>query len=136
MIIASFVKDMSVMDKRILNILRVAIYQMQFLDKVPSYAACNEAVELAKNVSEKDSKLVNGILRNYSQKDGIINIEFINKIDEMAYEFSFEPWMIRLFIKQYGEAETLRILHGLNCTPKLTVRVNNLKAEYENVYDE
>lgn len=136
MIISSFVKEISIMDKRILNILRVAIYQMQFLDKVPSYAACNEAVELAKLVSDKDSKLVNGILRNYSLKDGIINVDFRNKIDEMAYEFAFEPWMIRMFIKQYGEAETLRILHGLNCTPKVTVRVNNLKAEYEDVYDE
>lgn len=136
MIIKSFVKDISVMDKKILNILRISIYQMQFLDKVPSYAACNEAVELAKNVSEKDSKLVNGILRNYTTKDGVIDINFINKIDEMAYEFSFDSWMIRMFIKQYGEPETLRILHGLNSTPKVTVRVNNIKSDYEDVYEE
>ena len=41
-IIASYVKDISIMDKKILNILRVAVYQMNYLDKVPSYAACNE----------------------------------------------------------------------------------------------
>ena len=136
MIIKSFVKDIKEMDKRTLNILRVAIYQMQFLDKVPTYAACNEAVELAKTVSEKDSKLVNGILRNYSQKEGVIELEFVNKIGEMAYEFSFAPWMIRMFIKQYGEPETLRILHGLNKKPKVTVRVNNLKGDYEDVFEE
>ncbi|NLK93796.1 MAG: 16S rRNA (cytosine(967)-C(5))-methyltransferase RsmB [Clostridiales bacterium] len=136
MIIASFVKDISIMDRNTLNILRVAIYQMQFLDKVPSYAACNEAVELAKEISEKDGKLVNGILRSYSEKDGIIELDFRNKIDEMAYEFSFEPWMIRMFIKQYGEQETLRLLHGLNIVPKVTVRVNALKSDYEEVFDE
>lgn len=136
MIIKSFVKDIKEMNKRTLNILRVAIYQMQFLDKVPSYAACNEAVELAKTVSEKDSKLVNGILRNYSQKEGVIELEFVNKIGEMAYEFSFAPWMIRMFIKQYGEPETLRILHGLNKKPKVTVRVNNLKGDYEDIFEE
>lgn len=136
MIIASFVKDISIMNKNTLNVLRVAIYQMQFLDRVPSYAACNEAVEIAKEISEKDGKLVNGILRSYSETDGKIELEFRNKIDEMAYEFSFEPWMIRMFIKQYGEPETLRILHGLNIIPKVTVRVNGIKSDYEEVFDE
>lgn len=135
MIIGSFVRDMSVMDKSILNILRIAIYQMQYLDKVPSYAACNEAVELAKEISEKDSKLVNGILRSYVKKEGNFEISFRNKIDEIAYELSFEPWMIKLLFKQYGEQEGLRILHGLNSTPMVTVRVNNLKGNYEDVFD-
>lgn len=136
MIISSFVRDMSLMDSRILNILRVAIYQMRFLDKVPSYAACNEAVEEAKQISEKDSKLVNGILRNYVKKDGKIEIDFRNKVDEISYNLSFEPWMVRMFIKQYGEHEALEILEGLNYTPKMTVRVNNLKGNYEDVYTE
>ena len=136
MIIGSFVRDISIMDKKIFNILRVAIYQMEYLDKVPSYAACNEAVEIAKEVSEKESKLVNGILRNYLKKEGKMDIEFRNKIDEIAYEFSFESWMIRMFIKQYGEKETIKILNGLNCTPKVTVRVNNLKYDYDEVFEE
>lgn len=136
MMIGSFVRDMSIMDKKILNILRVAIYQMQYLDKVPSYAACNEAVEIAKGVSEKESKLVNGILRNYLKKEGEMDIEFRNKIDEIAYEYSFEAWMIRMFFKQYGEKETIKILNGLNCTPKVTIRVNNLKYDYDEVFEE
>lgn len=137
MIIGSFVRDLEVMDKTILNILRVAVYQMRYLDKVPSYAACNEAVEMAKEVSEKDSKLVNGILRNFvSKEDGGYDIYFRNKIDQIAYEFSFEPWMIRMFIKQYGEKETIEILKGLNNTPMVTVRVNNIKSNYEDVYEE
>jgi 16S rRNA (cytosine967-C5)-methyltransferase len=47
-IISNFVKDIKLMGKDTVNILRVAIYQMNFLDKIPSYAACNEAVEEAK----------------------------------------------------------------------------------------
>ncbi|MCR4944293.1 MAG: 16S rRNA (cytosine(967)-C(5))-methyltransferase RsmB [Clostridium sp.] len=136
MIIGSFVRDTDVMDKTVLNILRVAIYQMHFLDKIPSYAAVNEAVELAKEVSEKDAKLVNGILRNFVKKNGAFDIKFRNKIDEIAYEFSFEPWMIRMLFKQYGEQETLRILHGLNNIPMVTVRVNDVKGEYEEIYEE
>ena len=130
-IIASFVKDISIMDKKILNILRVAVYQMNYLDKVPSYAACNEAVEEAKEISDKDSKLVNGILRNFVKKEGKFDIVFRNKIDEIAFDLSFEPWMVRMFIKQYGEHEALEILEGLNNTPKMTVRVNSIKGDYE-----
>ncbi|MBS5985603.1 16S rRNA (cytosine(967)-C(5))-methyltransferase RsmB [Clostridium sp.] len=135
-IIASFVKDISIMDKKILNILRVAVYQMNYLDKVPSYAACNEAVEEAKEISDKDSKLVNGILRNFVKKEGKFDIIFRNKIDEIAFDLSFEPWMVRMFIKQYGEHEALEILEGLNNTPKMTVRVNSIKGDYEEVYEE
>ena len=134
-IIGNFVKDIKLMDKDILNILRVAVYQMNFLDKIPSYAACNEAVEEAKEVSESDSKLVNGILRSFTKNPDDINVPG-NKIDEYAYKFSFEPWMIRLLIKQYGENTAKRIMAGLNNIPKVSIRVNELKADYDDVYEE
>ena len=134
-IISNFVKDIKLMDKTILNILRVAIYQMNFLDKVPAYAACNEAVEEAKEISENDSKLVNGILRNFSKNPDDIEVQG-NKIDEYAYKFSFEPWMIRLLFKQYGEQQGKKIMSGLNYVPKVSVRVNALKADYDEVFEE
>jgi len=134
-IISNFVKDIKLMDKTTLNILRVAIYQMNFLDKVPAYAACNEAVEGAKEVSEGDSKLVNGILRNFTKNPDDIDVPG-NKIDEYAYKFSFEPWMIRLLFKQYGEQQGKKIMSGLNYIPKVSVRVNALKADYDEVFEE
>ena len=134
-IISNFVKDIKLMDKDILNILRVAVYQMNFLDKIPSYAACNEAVEMAKEISESDSKLVNGILRNYTKNPDDIEVVG-NKIDEYAYKFSFEPWMIRLLIKQYGENVAKKIMSGLNQIPKVSIRVNDIKADYDDVFEE
>eukprot|EP00828_Plagiopyla_frontata_P030014 TRINITY_DN3891_c0_g3_i1.p1 TRINITY_DN3891_c0_g3~~TRINITY_DN3891_c0_g3_i1.p1 ORF type:complete len:792 (-),score=144.58 TRINITY_DN3891_c0_g3_i1:2486-4861(-) len=133
-IISNFVKDIKLMDSIILNILRVAIYQMNFLDKVPAYAACNEAVEEAKEISENDSKLVNGILRNFTKNPDDIEVPG-NRIDEYAYKFSFEPWMIRLLFKQYGEVQGKKIMAGLNCIPKVSVRVNALKDDYDDVFE-
>lgn len=133
-LIGNFVKDINLIDTTVLNILRVAIYQMYFLDKIPEYAACNEAVEEAKEVSLEASKLVNGILRNYIKDEKEIVVQG-NRIDELAYKFSFQPWMIRLFIKQYGEEKTMKLMSGLNETPKVTVRVNEFKAEYDEVYE-
>ncbi|GAA0085437.1 16S rRNA (cytosine(967)-C(5))-methyltransferase RsmB [Clostridium sp. MB05] len=132
-LIGNFVKDINLIDTTVLNILRVAIYQMYFLDKIPEYAACNEAVEEAKEVSLESSKLVNGILRNYIKDEKEILVPG-NRIDELAYKFSFQPWMIRLFIKQYGEERTMRLMAGLNETPKVTVRVNEFKSDYDDVY--
>lgn len=134
-IISNFVKDIKLMNKDILNILRIAIYQMNFLDKIPSYAACNEAVEEAKEISENDSKLVNGILRNFTKNPDDINVPG-NKIDEYAYKFSFEPWMIRLLIKQYGENCAKKIMSGLNQIPMVSIRVNDIKTDYDEVYNE
>ncbi len=133
-IISNFVKDIKIMDKTIINIIRVAIYQMNFLDKIPSYAACNEAVESAKNISESDAKLVNGILRSFTKNPDDIEVKG-NKIDEYSYKFSFEPWMIRLLFKQYGEETGKKIMSGLNVIPKISVRVNSLNADYDEVYD-
>ena len=60
------------MDREVLNILRIAIYQMHFLDKVPEFAACNEAVELAKEFgSENSSRFVNGVLGTAYKQLGI-----------------------------------------------------------------
>ena len=48
---------------------------MHFLDKVPEFAACNEAVELAKQISVQDSKLVNGILRSYTKNPDDMDVK-------------------------------------------------------------
>ena len=123
-IISNFVKDIKLMNKDTLNILRVAVYQMNFLDKIPSYAACNEAVEEAKEISEGDSKLVNGILRSFTKNPDDIEV-LGNKIDEYAYKFSFEPWMIRLLIKQYDESLSKKIMSGLRLYASFYQKMSN-----------
>ena len=98
-IISNFIRDISEMDKEVLNILRIAIYQMHFLDKVPEFAACNEAVELAKKISDKDAKLVNGILRSYTKNPDDIEVKS-GKVNELAYIYSYEDWFIRMIYNQ------------------------------------
>lgn len=133
-IISNFVRDIKVMNDDILNILRVAVYQLQYLDRIPDHAVLNEAVEEAKEISEKEAKLVNGILRSYQKSDGDIEIKG-NKINEFEYKYSFAPWMIRLLISQYGEKQAFRIMSGLNQIPSVTVRVNSLKSDYDDVFE-
>ncbi len=135
-ILSSMVRDpLDKLDKNVVNILRISIYQFRYLDKVPEYAIVNEGVNLAKKISIGASKFVNGVLRNYlRKKDSNFNTKkgFIN---ELCYKYSFESWMVKLFLNQYGEGTTEKILMGLNSIPPVTIRINTLKSNYDDVFD-
>lgn len=122
------------LDKQILNILRIGVYQIKYLDKIPDFAAVNECVELAKKKSIKFSKLVNGVLRNFIRNKDL-KIDFKNDIKRLSFEYSFPEWMVELFVKQYDKEIAERILRGLNSVPPNTVRVNNLKTNYDEVWE-
>lgn len=124
------------MDSFLVNLLRISIYQINYLDKIPSFAAVNEAVEISKKYkSIGASKLVNGVLRNYLRNKDKNFFERGNSFEEICFKYSFEPWMVRLFISQYGEEKAKYIMEGLNRTPSLTVRVNKNRTTYENAYE-
>lgn len=121
-------------DKYILNLLRVCIYQLRYLDKIPEFAAVNEGVNLAKkNISLGASKLVNGVLRNYIRDKEKKYYDESNLSEKLAFIYSYPQWMVKLFISQYGEEMGEKILEGLNKRPSVTLRVNSIKADYEEV---
>lgn len=134
-ILGSFVKSIDQIDEGVLNILRSSIYQMKYLDRVPDYAVVNEAVNLSKSVSQSLSRFVNGVLRNYIRNKEKNFALGLKGVDLLAYEYSFDKWMINMLISQYGEENTKKILKGLNCRPAVTVRVNSLKADYDDVLE-
>ncbi|EQB86835.1 16S rRNA (cytosine967-C5)-methyltransferase [Clostridium punense] len=123
-------------DRFLLNILRITIYQIRYLDKIPEFAAVNEAVNLVKkHVSLGASKVANGVLRNYLRnKEGAYYKEG-NIFEELAFKYSFPQWMIKLFYEQYGIHLCEKILFGLNQRPDITVRVNSTKGDYENIFN-
>lgn len=124
-------------DKYVLNLLRVCIYQLRYLDKIPEFAAVNEGVNLAKkHVSVGASKLVNGVLRNYLRDRDKKYYDEDNFSEKLAFIYSYPQWMVKLFVSQYGEEIGEKILEGLNKRPSVTLRVNSTKTDYEQVADE
>jgi 16S rRNA (cytosine967-C5)-methyltransferase len=122
-------------DTYVLNILRTAIYQIRFLDKIPNFAAVNEAVEIAKKYkSVGASKLVNGVLRNYLRNLDKCYYNKENVVEALCFNYSFDKWLVNMFINQYGITTTEKILKGLNEKPAVTVRVNNLKTTYDEAF--
>ncbi|AEB76178.1 16S rRNA (cytosine(967)-C(5))-methyltransferase RsmB [Clostridium botulinum] len=123
-------------DSYILNILRTTIYQIKYLDKIPNFAAVNEAVNIAKkHKSIGESKLVNGVLRNYLRNLDKVYYNKNSIIERLSFEYSCEKWLVKMFINQYNEEIAEKILKGLNERPAVTVRVNNLKTDYDEAFN-
>jgi 16S rRNA (cytosine967-C5)-methyltransferase len=114
------------------NTLRVALYQILFLDRIPHAAAVNEAVDLIKRVrGEKIGGLVNAVLRNI-----IRNIEGIRYPDPhddfvqyLSVMYSHPHWMVKRWVKRFGPDETKKLLVANNERPGLSLRVNKLKTQ-------
>ncbi|WP_291632754.1 16S rRNA (cytosine(967)-C(5))-methyltransferase RsmB [Clostridium sp.] len=136
-ILSRFIKKgFESVDSFVLNILRISVYQIRFLDKIPSFAVVNEAVNLTKKMSNVGAaQLVNGVLRNYLRDDNAPYYNEKNDIERLCFEYSFTKALVKLFIKQYGPLQAEEILKGLNYKPDVTVRVNTLKLTYEEIWE-
>lgn len=116
----------------ILNILRMGIYQIVFLDKVPKSAAVNESVNLAKRYGHKaSSNFVNAILRKVDKKDYNELSEINNPIERISKTTSMPVWMIEELLKENDIEKVEEICKASNIKPKVTIRVNKLKTNKE-----
>lgn len=116
------------------QLLRLSLYQIVYLDKIPERAVIHEAVEIAKSKGHKGiSSLVNGVLRSI-QRNGLPDIQDIkDEAERISIETSHPLWLVKRWIAQFG-AEKTREMCLVNLTaPMQTLRVNETKATREEV---
>ncbi len=113
------------------NGLRVALYQIMFLDRVPDFAVVNEAVEFVKKLQgQKPADLTNAILRNIIRsKNGI---RYPDPAEDLpgyltAY-YSHPSWMVKRYLARFGREATEKLLSANNEKPFLTLKINALKT--------
>ncbi len=83
--------------------LRLGLYQLLFLDRVPAHAAVHEAVNLAKKGGQGSlSGFVNAVLRNSENKKQSLLVEGENDLDSLAIRYSHPTWMAKRWEKQFG----------------------------------
>ena len=113
----------------ILNILRMGIYQIIFLDKIPKSAAVNESVNLAKRYGHKaSSNFVNAILRNVEKEDYQEFTKIKDDIDRISKMYSMPIWIIEELLKEKDLKDVEKICKMSNVQPKISIRVNKLKT--------
>lgn len=113
------------------NLLRMSVYQLKYMDSVPDSAVCNEAVKLAKKRGFSQlSGFVNGVLRGIAREGCNVSYPSKEKEPERFYSifYSMPEWMVRQWLKDYGQEKTEAILKGFSGENPLTIRTNLLKA--------
>jgi 16S rRNA (cytosine967-C5)-methyltransferase len=112
------------------NALRVALYQILFLDRLPHYAAVNEAVEFTKRLrGEKMGNLVNAVLRNIIRN--LANIHYPSADEDLLQYltvfYSHPAWLVKRWMQQFDRADLEKLLAANNEIPPITIRINRLR---------
>jgi 16S rRNA (cytosine967-C5)-methyltransferase len=121
-------------DPFIRNLLRVAFYQLLFLDKIPDHAAVNEAVQLAKaHGGDKVAGFVNAVLRNLlREKDKTAERQLSAQWQAtLATEHSHPQWLANKWLDYFGREETEALMKANNEAAPLVLRVNSYRSSRE-----
>ncbi len=117
-------------------ILHLGLYQLRYLDRIPTSAAVNTSVELAKaNGIPRLSGVVNGLLRGYvRQAESRDPLQLAdNPITRLGIQHSFPDWIVETWLEQLPIEEVDRLLAWFNQSPKIDLRVNILETTIEEV---
>lgn len=113
------------------NLLRLGLYQIFWLDRIPPHAAVHETVELAKREGfGPKSGFINAILRGYLREFDATKKTLADlKISNPALGYSHPQWLVEKWQKRFGEEPTRQLLEWNNMSPKTFARVNTLKTD-------
>jgi 16S rRNA (cytosine967-C5)-methyltransferase len=116
------------------NGLRVALYQILFLERVPDYAVVNEAVEFVKRLQgQKSADLTNAILRNIIRSKNAIRYPDPEEdlVGYLCAYYSHPSWMVKRYLNRFGRESTEKLLAANNEKPYLTLKINAIKTNPE-----
>lgn len=127
--LAEFIQDKKI-DDWVHILLQLSTYQLIFLDRVPSHAVVDQAVQIAKlNSHQGLANLVNAILRNFDRR-GIKALDDKSPINEqLATKYSMPLWLVAYFQEKFPQLDQEALLANFNQEAKLSVRVNQASAD-------
>lgn len=126
-------RPMEEMSLDVLNLLRLGIYQLEYLDRVPDHAAVNETV--AACPSKQSRGFVNAVLRAYLRQRGSIPLP-TEPAERLSVQYSFSPKLCSLFIELYGVERTESLWKAFSAVPPMHLRTNTLKCTREELMAE
>ena len=113
------------------NLLRLGLYQIFWLDRIPDHAAVHETVELAKQGGfGPQAGFINAVLRGYLREAAETKQLLADlKTSEPSLGWSQPVWLVASWRKRFGDEMTQRLLEWNNTPPKTFARVNTLKTD-------
>ena len=112
------------------GILRMSVYQIKYMDRIPDAAVCNEAVKLAGKKGFSSLKgFVNGVLRNISRNLGTV------EYPDLSVKYSTPEWIVQQWTDEYGEETARKMLESQYEERPITVRVNLHRISRESLME-
>ena len=109
-------------------ILRMGIYQLLYLDRIPLRAAVNESNLQAKRMLNASmAGLVNGLLRKVSQTRETLLAEPEDNLNQLSNYFSHPEWLVKRWVDEFGVEETKNILRFNNSRSRLLLKINTAR---------
>ncbi len=117
-------------EPKVRDILRCAVYQIVFMDKIPVNAAVNEAVEQCKMLGySRASGFVNAVLRKISSsREAVLNVDDEGTAEYLSVRYSHPLWLCEYMVKHHGYDFAESFFAENNREPQTTVQVNTLKT--------
>ncbi len=138
-VIGQFSKiSLNKIDPDILNLLRLGLFQIAHLDKVPAAAAVHSAVEMAKSGAPPwVVKFVNANLRKIADNYKTVTFPDITRspLPALSVRKSFPQWLIKRWLARFGSDETAALCDAINTIPPITLRTNTLKTDRQALVD-
>lgn len=126
------------MSPKVLEILRMGVYQIYYLEKIPDSAAVNESVKLTRSCgAARASGFVNAVLRSLLRAKGKIPWPdpVRDPLKNWSVRYSCPEWLVSLWRESYGEERARRLLASLSDRPGIFVRVNNTLISEEQLWE-
>ncbi len=119
------------LQRAVLLLLRLGLYQLLYLDRIPAPAAVNETVKLAHQAAPRATGFINAILRRADRERDAIPWpdERTDPAGHIAAVHSHPRWLVEQWLRQLGPAETAELAKAMSEPPPFTVRVNTLKTD-------
>lgn len=118
------------MESKVVQAMRIGLYQMLFLTRIPHSAAVNSSVELTRKhcKNPRASGMVNGILRALERTiDRLPTIPAEDEVEYLATLYSHPHWLVEQWLKQLGRQEAEQLLAANNAAPSITAQVNTCR---------
>ncbi|MBQ5317587.1 MAG: 16S rRNA (cytosine(967)-C(5))-methyltransferase RsmB [Oscillospiraceae bacterium] len=129
-------KPLHKLDSDVINILKIGLYQLKYMDTIPDNAAVNETVNLTKQVKKGSaSGFVNAVLRNFIRDKKEINYPD-NKIERLSIEYSCNLEIVKKICLDYSYEIAENFLKASLDKHNTFIRVNNLKITSDDLITE
>ncbi len=123
-------------DDTVMNILRIGVLQLKYMDSIPDNAAVNESVKIAKKLKNQSAGgFVNAVLRGFIRDEMKIIYPKKNRFERLSVKYSSPLWLVKKLIDEYGIECAESVLKSSVNKPPVKIRLNTLKSDEKSLIE-